>query len=225
MFPFRRICFITSFEICILTSLGLFEFMKVAALLEALESHLFILQQKDDISENHDRQGEGKYLDYHRDWIQLSVKNIPCNKLPILQQDDISKNQDNISENHGQGKILIITETECNFLSRISPCNKLPTGRGSAYSVQTILRGLIYWTNFPKTEGWGMQKGQIESVNKICSLLKSWSSVGRVWMVGQFWWTITVLRWPSRVEKWICHIFLFKYLAAGFMTLTCYLYC
>ena len=77
MFPSRRICFITSFEICILTSLGLFEFMKVAALLEALESHLFILQQKDDISENHDRQGGGKYLDYRRDRIQFSVKNIP----------------------------------------------------------------------------------------------------------------------------------------------------
>ena len=50
--------FIKSFEICILTSLGLFEFMKVAALLEALESHLFIQLQQDDISQNHDRQEE-----------------------------------------------------------------------------------------------------------------------------------------------------------------------
>lgn len=44
----------TRFDIRILTSLGWFEFMKVtAALWEALQSHLFILQQYD-ISENHD---------------------------------------------------------------------------------------------------------------------------------------------------------------------------
>ena len=47
--------------------------MKVAVLSEALQSHLFILQQEN-ISENHN---ENILIIAERDWIQFSVKNIP----------------------------------------------------------------------------------------------------------------------------------------------------